>query len=118
MAKLEIIGSATRVFFGGRGIEVTESYKDKAGELKTRKYTAWFESDPNIQVGDSGTFTGSLTTKIDLWTNPDGSPKLDFSGKQGQSINVAINGATFTSNGTTAPKTIATAASIIESAPF
>ena len=118
MATLTIIGSASRIFFGGRGVEVTEFYKGKDGESKTRKYTAWFEADPNIQVGQSGTFTGSLTTKIDKWTNADGSPKLDFSGNQGQSITVAINGATFTPDGTgtTAPKP--SAAALLDEMPF
>ena len=107
MATLTITGTATRIFFNGKGIEVTETYKTKEGKEATRKFTAWFTDDPQLSVGQSGTFSGLLTTKIDLWTNPDGSPKLDFSGKQGQSISVSINNATFTAGN--APKTSAAA---------
>jgi hypothetical protein len=115
MAILTIEGTASRIFFNGKGVEVTETYKAQGGEMKTRKFTAWFTTEPNLEVGSSGTFTGTLSTKLDLWTNADGSPKLDHSGKQGQSINVAINGATFTSNGPAAPKS---AAPLNEDMPF
>jgi len=113
-------GHITRSFFNGRGFEVVEFYSAKDGEQKTRKFTAWFDEAPNLEIGQSGTFEGEHSTKIDLWTNPDGSPKLDFSGKQGQSVVVSLNSTVFTPDGTgtTAPKPAASATALLDEMPF
>lgn len=117
MAIIEVTGTITRAgFFGGKGFEVTEFYASKDGEQRQRKYTAWFENAEDLNVGDEGTFTGQLSTKIDKWTNPDGSPKLDREGNPGQSIVVAINGTVFTPAG--GVKTLPNAAALKDESPF
>lgn len=95
MAKITVEGSVGRLFYENKGVEVIEFYKSRTGEKKSRKYTAWFENPQNLTVGQTGTFSGSLSAEIDDWKNQDGSPKLDQSGKPGRSIKLAINGATF-----------------------
>ena len=87
---------AARIFFEGKGVEVHEPYKGKDGETKHRKFTAWFNTPVEFQIGATGEFSGNHSTKIDNWTNPDGSPKLDFNGNPGQSVVVQINDAIFT----------------------
>jgi hypothetical protein len=90
---LTVTGEATRIFYNGKGVEVSVSYKTKEGSTKTRKYTAWFNTAPNINLNDTVTVAGRLTATIKAWTNVDGTPKLDNTGKPGQSIEIAINDA-------------------------
>jgi hypothetical protein len=89
---------AARIFFDGKGVEIHEPFKGKDGEIKHRRFTAWFQNPVTFDLGATGVFSGDLSTKIDNWTNPDGTPKLDFEGKPGQSVTVAINNASFTSS--------------------
>lgn len=96
MAKITVNGAVGRIFYENKGVEVIESYKSQSGELKTRKYTAWFDQPQNLSQGQSGVFEGNLSATIEAWKNPDGTPKLDNTGKPGQSIKLSINGATFT----------------------
>jgi hypothetical protein len=105
---------AARIFFNGQGVEVHEPYTNAEGITKHRRYTAWFNAPVQFNIGDVGTFTGRHSTKIDNWTNPDGTPKLDFEGKQGQSVTVQINDAVFTS--AVAPRTAPSAP--IDTTPF
>lgn len=106
---------AARIFFDGRGVEVHEPYKGKDGETRHRKYTAWFNSPVEFEIGATGKFAGNFSSKIDNWTNPDGSAKLDFNGNPGQSVVVQINDAVFTPS---RPATTAKAAPIIDDTPF
>ena len=85
-----------RIFFNGQGVEIHEPYRNAENELRHRRYTAWFNAPVQFNIGDVGTFVGRHSTKIDNWTNPDGTPKLDNQGKQGQSVIVQINDAVFT----------------------
>jgi hypothetical protein len=110
MAKLttEPTAFAARIFFNGQGVEVHEPYKNRDGETKHRRYTFWFTDAVAFDLGATGVFAGDHSTKIDNWTNPDGSPKLDQSGKQGQSVVVQGNNATFTPANPVAAKTAPT----------
>ena len=87
---------AARIFFNGSGVEVHEPFKNRDGEVKNRRYTFWFNAPVSFDIGATGTFTGSLSTKIDLWTNPDGTPNVDADGKQKQSVIVQGNDSEFT----------------------
>lgn len=117
MARIEVVGTATRLFFGDKGVEVTEFAKGKDGATITRKYTAWFEAPVNFREGADGTFSGTLSAVIDNWTNPDGSPKLNRDGVPGQSVKVSINGTVFTPSAN-APQPVHSAAAIIDEMPF
>jgi hypothetical protein len=103
-----------RIFFNGQGVEVHEPYKNRDGETKNRRYTFWFNAPVDFDLGATGTFTGQLSTKIDNWTNPDGSAKLDSQGKPGQSIVVQGNDAEFTPANPAKPQ----AAPITDDTPF
>ena len=98
MAVIEVTGTVARIFFNGKGVSIAEPYKTATGETKSRKYTAWFTSPVDFREGITGTFKGTLSAKIELWTNADGSPKLDNTGKQGQSVTLSINDTVFTAN--------------------
>ena len=74
MAFISIEGEITRSFFQDKGFEVTETYNTKDGERKNR-YTLWFNEPQQLQVGDTGVFSGTLSTKIDSYTNKDGEQK-------------------------------------------
>ena len=117
MARIEVTGTATRLFFQDKGVEVTEFAKGKDGATITRKYTAWFENPVSFREGAEGTFSGSLSATIDNWTNPDGSPKLNREGQPGQSVKVSINGTVFTPSGNT-PQPVHSASAIIDEMPF
>lgn len=96
MAVIEVTGTVARIFYNGKGVSIAEPYKTATGEVKQRKYTAWFTAPVDFREGVTGTFKGTLSTKIELWQNADGTPKLDNTGKQGQSVTVSINDAVFT----------------------
>lgn len=117
MARIEVTGTATRLFFQDKGVEVTEFAKGKDGATIQRKYTAWFENPVSFREGAEGTFSGSLSATIDNWTNPDGSPKMNREGQPGQSVKVSINGTVFTPSGNT-PQPVSSASAIIDEMPF
>ena len=96
MASITVNGTVTRLFFADKGVEVTEYYKSRTGETKGRKYTAWFNDPVGFPVGSTGTFSGTLTTKVDSYVS-----KMD--GETKYIAVVQINDAKFIgSNGTAA----------------
>jgi hypothetical protein len=104
MAKITVEGTATRIFFEDRGVEVTEVFKTRDGVQAQRKYTAWFEAPVDFREGATGIFTGLLSTVIDDWVDRQtGQPKLNNEGKPGRSIKTAINGAKFEATGYQTP---------------
>jgi len=97
MATLTINGYATRIFFEGKGVEVTEFYTGKDNEQKKRTYTAWFESPPNLNVNAYGKFSGLVSAKVRFWVDKEGNPVISkATGEQGVSADISINGAAFT----------------------
>ncbi len=107
MATISVKGFATRIFFEGKGVEVTEYFTTKNGETANRKYTAWFEKPVGFDVGAEGVFIGLHSAVIEDWKNLDGSVKLDREGKPGRSVKVSINGTTFEPiAGSVAPKAV------------
>jgi len=98
MARLTIDnGTATRIFFNGKGVEVTEEYKLGNGERGKRVYTAWFQEPVQFDIGAVGKFSGLIAVKIRDWTDAQGNPVISkATGKQGQSADVSLNNATFT----------------------
>lgn len=95
MAKIEVQGTVAKVFYGGKAASVVETFKGMNGEMMKRYYTAWFENPVEFGLGATGIFSGMFSAKIEKWVDPDGNPKLDNTGVQGQSVRVSINGATF-----------------------
>jgi len=95
MASISIKGTAERIFFNGCGVDVTEKSTSQSGEIITRRYTAWFNEPVTFPEGTTGKFSGLMSLKIEDWTDKDGEPKLDMSGKPGRSIKVSINNCKF-----------------------
>ena len=94
MAYIAVEGTITRTFFDGKGFEVAEPpFITKDGKEIVSRYTLWFAEPQSFVVGDQGHFSGTLSTKIDSYTNKDGEQK--------QVVVVAINN--------TKAKTVATA---------
>lgn len=105
MATLNVTGTVTRLFFGDKGAEISETIQTKNGPI-VKKYVAWLSAPATFREGDTITASGEMSAKIDNWTNPDGSAKLNREGLPGQSVKVELNNVTVTK------------ASVLESSPF
>jgi hypothetical protein len=91
MASIKVKGTVTKVFWEGKGLSITESYKAKSGETVEKQYTVWLKSPTTYDIGDELTVEGLYSAEIEAWTNQDGTPKLNRNGEPGQSIKVSIN---------------------------
>jgi hypothetical protein len=83
MASIKVKGTITRVFYEGKGIELTEAYTTKAGETINKRYTVWLKTPTTWDVGEELHVEGLYSAEIDNWTNKEGEAK--------QSIKVSIN---------------------------
>jgi hypothetical protein len=83
MASIKVKGTISRVFYEGKGIELTEAYTTKAGETINKRYTVWLKTPTTFDIGDELQVEGLYSSEIDNWTNKDGEAK--------QSIKVSIN---------------------------
>jgi hypothetical protein len=113
MAKITILGTATRIFYNNLGVEVSETFKGFNGTVKTRKYTAWFSSPVEFSEGATGEFSGNLSTKIDEYTS-----KVD--GQKKQAVVVQINDSEFipTTLGFSAPSSEPATTPVVDLLPF
>jgi len=69
MASIKVKGTITRVFYEGKGIELTEAYTTKAGETINKRYTVWLKSPTMWDVGEELTVEGLYSSDIDSLTN-------------------------------------------------
>jgi hypothetical protein len=83
MASIKVKGTISRVFYEGKGIELTEAYTTKAGETINKRYTVWLKTPTTFDIGDELQVEGLYSAEIDNWTNKEGEAK--------QSIKVSIN---------------------------
>jgi hypothetical protein len=83
MASIKVKGTVSRVFYEGKGLEVSEQFQTKAGESITKRYTVWLKQAGTYDVGDEVQVEGLYSAEIDNWTNKEGEPK--------SSIKVSIN---------------------------
>ena len=83
MASIKVKGTVSRVFYEGKGLEVSEQFQTKAGESITKRYTVWLKQASTYDVGDEVAVEGLYSAEIDNWTNKEGEAK--------QSIKVSIN---------------------------
>ena len=83
MASIKVKGTVSRVFYEGKGLEVSEQFQTKAGESITKRYIVWLKQAGTYDVGDEVLVEGLYSAEIDNWTNKDGDAK--------QSIKVSIN---------------------------
>jgi hypothetical protein len=83
MASIKVKGTISRVFYEGKGIELTEAYTTKAGETINKRYTVWLKTPTTWDVGEELQVEGLYSAEIDNWTNKEGEAK--------QYIKVSIN---------------------------
>ena len=83
MASIKVKGTVSRVFYEGKGLEVSEQFQTKSGESITKRYTVWLKQAGTYDVGDELQVEGLYSDEIDNWTNKEGEAK--------QSIKVSIN---------------------------
>ena len=83
MASIKVKGTVSRVFYEGKGLEVSEQFQTKAGESITKRYTVWLKQAGTYDVGDEIQVEGLYSAEIDNWSNKEGEPK--------SSIKVSIN---------------------------
>ena len=99
MATIKVKGTAMRLFWNNRGVEVHEEYRtmgeNGSAVIATRKYTAWFEEAVTFPVNSFGTFEGLLSASMEKWTK-DEQPVIDKrTGEQGINVKLAINACKF-----------------------
>lgn len=119
MATITVTGTVTGVFFENKGARISEYFPKKDGGTGENKFTAWFETPQPLVVGEAVTVTGLHSAKIEDWTDRDGNPKMDNSGKQGRSVVVSINNASYKSESPDFNATVTAATPAAgEDAPF
>jgi hypothetical protein len=91
MAIIKVKGAISRVFYEGKGIELTESFQSKAGETIEKRYTVWLTQPTSFEVGDTLQVEGLFNAQIEKWVNQDGTPKLNQNGEPGQTLKLIIN---------------------------
>ncbi len=74
MAVVSVEGVVSRVFFDGRGAEVTEVSESKGKEFKTR-WTCWFQDEHGLAVGDVVEVSGLHGDKVSDWTDKQGATR-------------------------------------------
>lgn len=89
MAKIVVENAKVeRVFHtqnGSTGVALTETYTPpNGGEERRSWYTAWFKSDPRVEVGQIVSVSGFVSAKTRTYDSPSG-PKT--------TVDVSVNGA-------------------------
>ena len=69
MASIKVKGTVSRVFYEGKGLEVSEQFQTKAGESITKRYTVWLKAPTTFDIGDELQVEGLYSAEIDNWTN-------------------------------------------------
>lgn len=91
MAFINIEGTISRVFYNGKGAEVTESFKKRDGSEGTKRYTLWFQSEHGLAEGDTGKFSGAVDVAVDEWQDKEGQTR--------HTAKVSVNNARIDSQG-------------------
>ena len=66
MAIVTVTGKVSRVFYNGKGAEVTESFQVR-GETKQKRWTAWFDSEHGLVEGDEVEVSGLHGDELNVW---------------------------------------------------
>ena len=72
MAFTKVQGTVTRIFFEGRGAEVTEAFKKRDGSEGKTRWAAFFDEPHGLSEGDVIEVSGMHGDKVDEWQNRDG----------------------------------------------
>jgi hypothetical protein len=66
MAFVTVTGKVSRVFYQGKGAEVTESFQVR-GETKQKRWTAWFDTEHGLVEGDDVELSGLHGDELNSW---------------------------------------------------
>lgn len=64
MAYVIVNGTVVRTFYNGKGVSIKETFTKRDGEEGSAYYSAFFQEPHNLDEGDSGTFKGNLSAKV------------------------------------------------------
>lgn len=79
--------TAARIFYDGKGVEFQEKFTKSDGSEGVTKYTAWFDSAPDIREGGVYNVSGLTGVKARIWTPEDGEARAV--------ADIVLNGARF-----------------------
>lgn len=83
MATIEVKGKISKIFWENKGLEITETYKNKAGKEVNAYFTVWLPTPTEtLQVGDEVKVRGLYSHDIREWDNE---------GETKRKVQVAIN---------------------------
>ena len=66
MAITSVRGTVSRVFFDGKGAEVTESWEAR-GETRSKRWSAFFDQPHGLSESDAVEVSGMHGDKVDSW---------------------------------------------------
>jgi len=66
MAFITVTGEVTRIFYNGRGAEVTESFAAGGKDIKKR-WACWFETEHGLSEGQTVEVSGIHSDQVDSW---------------------------------------------------
>lgn len=82
MANIEVKGKIAKIFYENKGLEVVETYTNKAGKEVNSYFTVWLKTPTNLSVGDSVSVKGLYSHEIREW---------DSDGETKRKVQVSIN---------------------------
>ena len=91
MAYTSVEGKVSRVFFSGKGAEVTETFTVNGSE-KSKRWTAWFDQPHGLSEGDGVKVSGLHSDQIDEWQDK-------VSGETKRSVKRSLNKARLDARG-------------------
>lgn len=82
MANIEVKGKINRIFYENKGLEIVETYTNKAGKEINSYYTVWLKTPSVLNVGDNVKVKGLYSHEISEW---------DSEGETKRKVKVSIN---------------------------
>lgn len=83
MASIEVKGKISKIFWENKGLEVTETYTNKAGKEVNSYFTVWLNTPTTtLKVGDDVKVRGLYSHEISEW---------DAEGETRRKVKVGIN---------------------------
>lgn len=88
MASIEVKGKIGRIFYENKGLEIVETYTNKAGKEVNSYFTVWLKEPGNYSVGDEVKVRGLYSHEISEW---------DSEGETKRKVKVSVNNPVVTS---------------------
>jgi hypothetical protein len=82
MASIEVKGKIGRIFYENKGLEIIETYTNKAGKEVNAYFTVWLKTPTVLAVGDEVKVKGLYSHEISEW---------DSEGETKRKVKVSIN---------------------------